>query len=45
MLGQPMDLIFTRFEIVARGLSVLVTRQLINDGESTWLEGLMLVAV
>ena len=45
VLGRPMDLIFTRFEIVALGLSVIVTCQLINDGESTWLEGLMLVAV
>jgi Ca2+:H+ antiporter len=45
LLGQEMDLLFTRFEIVALILSVLLTRQLIFDGQSTWLEGLMLVAV
>ena len=45
LMGQPMNLLFSRFEIVAVGLSVLVTRQLISDGQSTWLEGLMLVAV
>lgn len=45
MLGRPMNLIFTPFEIVAVGLSVLITRQLINDGRSNWLGGLMLVAL
>jgi Ca2+:H+ antiporter len=40
-----MDLLFTRFEIVAIILGVLLTRQLIVDGQSNWLEGLMLVAV
>ena len=45
LMGQPMDLLFSRFEMVAVGLSVLVTRQLIQDGQSNWLEGLMLVAV
>ena len=27
------------------GLSVLITRQLIMDGQSNWLEGLMLVGL
>lgn len=45
LLGQDMDLLFTRFEIVAIILGVLLTRQLIVDGQSNWLEGLMLVAV
>ena len=45
LMGRPMDLLFSPFEIVAVGLSVLITRQLINDGQSNWLEGLMLVAL
>jgi Ca2+:H+ antiporter len=45
LMGRPMDLLFSPIEIVAMGLSVVVTRQLINDGQSNWLEGLMLVAV
>jgi Ca2+:H+ antiporter len=45
VLGRDMDLLFTRFEIVAIVLAVLLTRHLTNDGESNWLEGLMLVAV
>lgn len=45
LLDQPMNLIFSRFEIVALGLSVLVARELITDGQSNWLEGLMLTGV
>jgi Ca2+:H+ antiporter len=44
-LGQDMDLLFNQFEIVAVILTVVLTRELIADGQSTWLEGLMLVAV
>jgi Ca2+:H+ antiporter len=45
LANQPMDLVFTRFEIVAIGLTVLLAKQLIGNGKSNWLEGLMLVAV
>jgi Ca2+:H+ antiporter len=45
LLGQDMDLLFTRFEIVAIILAALLTRELTVDGRSNWLEGLMLVAV
>jgi Ca2+:H+ antiporter len=45
IIGRPMDLLFSPLEIAAVGLSVVITRQSINDGQSNWLEGLMLVAV
>jgi Ca2+:H+ antiporter len=45
LVSQPMDLVFTRFEIVAVGLAVLLCKQLIFNGKSNWLEGLMLVGV
>jgi Ca2+:H+ antiporter len=45
LLGRDMDLLFTRFEIVAIVIAVLLTRVLTVDGRSDWLEGLMLVAV
>jgi Ca2+:H+ antiporter len=45
LVGHPMDLVFTRFEIVAMLLSVVLTKQLIFNGKSNWLEGLMLVGV
>lgn len=44
-LGRDMDLIFTPLEVIAIVLAVYVTRTLIYDGESTWLEGLILVGV
>jgi Ca2+:H+ antiporter len=44
-LGQEMNLFFSRFEMWAVVLAVFITRLLIYDGESTWLEGLMLIAI
>jgi len=44
-LGRPMDLIFTTFEVVAVALSVGILALVAMDGESNWMEGVMLVAV
>jgi Ca2+:H+ antiporter len=44
-MGQDMNLLFTRYEMWAVVLAVFITRILIYDGESTWLEGLMLIAI
>ncbi len=43
--GQPMDLVFTVPELIAMGLAVTVTSQIAGDGESNWLEGVLLLAV
>lgn len=43
--GDPLELLFTQFEVVALALAVTVVGQLTRDGESTWMEGAMLVAV
>ena len=32
-------------EVVAVGLSVLIAAQITNDGESNWMEGVLLLAV
>src|SRR5262249_21139338 len=45
LLGQPMDVIFTPVEILAVILAVYVVRNITVDGQSNWLEGLMLLAV
>jgi Ca2+:H+ antiporter len=45
LLGEPMDLIFTPVEILSILLAVVAARSLTSDGESNWLEGLMLLAV
>jgi len=45
LIGRPMDLHFTFFEIVAIVLAVAVVSRLTSDGECHWMEGVMLVAV
>jgi Ca2+:H+ antiporter len=45
LVGQPMDLYFTVYEVVAVVIAVLLTRQLIGNGKSNWLEGLMLLGL
>ncbi len=45
VMGHDMNLLFTRFEMWAVVLAVFITRTLIYDGESTWLEGLMLIGI
>jgi Ca2+:H+ antiporter len=43
-LGVPMDLAFTRFEVIAVGLSVIALALIALDGETHWLEGAFLLA-
>jgi Ca2+:H+ antiporter len=45
LIGQPMDLHFSVFEIVAIVLAVAIVSRLTSDGECHWMEGVMLVAV
>jgi Ca2+:H+ antiporter len=42
---HPMDLHFTLMEIVAVAVSILILALVAQDGESHWLEGVMLLAV
>jgi Ca2+:H+ antiporter len=41
----PMDLLFTLPEVVGVALAVAITGQVVGDGESNWLEGVLLLAV
>jgi len=45
LFGQPMDLVFNPFEIVAIALAVFAVAIVSLDGETNWFEGLQLVAV
>lgn len=45
LFGQPMDLLFTTFEVVAIVLTVGVVSLVSMDGESNWIEGVQLLAV
>jgi Ca2+:H+ antiporter len=42
---EPMDLLFTTFELAAMGLSVLTITFVAHDGETHWMEGVLLLAV
>ena len=47
MMGhsQPLDLHFTILEVIAIVLSMFVLSMVTQDGESHWMEGVMLLAV
>ena len=44
IIGQPMDLNFNPFELVAVAVSVLIANSISSDGKSNWLEGSLLLA-
>ncbi len=44
IIGQPMDLNFNPFELVAVAVSVLIANSISSDGNSNWLEGVLLLA-
>ncbi|MEK6409032.1 MAG: calcium/proton exchanger [Acidobacteriota bacterium] len=44
-LGRPMDLLFTTFEVITVGLAVAIVSLVAADGESNWMEGVLLIAV
>lgn len=44
VMGQPMDLDFNPFELVAVAVSVLIANSVSSDGKSNWLEGALLLA-
>jgi Ca2+:H+ antiporter len=44
LIGQPMDLNFNPFELVAVVVAVTVANSVSSDGESNWLEGSLLLA-
>ncbi|HVA92260.1 MAG TPA: calcium/proton exchanger [Chloroflexota bacterium] len=45
LTGHPLDLLFDTFEVVVVIIAIGLANLLIADGESTWLEGMQLLAV
>ena len=45
MMGNPLQLIFNNFELLALIAGVLIAALVSSDGESNWLEGIELLAV
>jgi len=43
--GNPLDLRFTPFEVLSVTISAVVVNQVAQDGESHWMEGVLLLAV
>ncbi|MEM6446064.1 MAG: calcium/proton exchanger [Cyanobacteria bacterium J06642_2] len=43
-MGQPMDLDFNPFELVAVSVGVLIANSISSDGRSNWLEGALLLS-
>lgn len=42
-MGQPMNLDFNPFEVLAVAIAVLITNSISTDGNSNWLEGALLL--
>ncbi len=45
LFGQPLNLVFNQFELLAVIASVIVASLVSSDGETNWLEGAQLIAV
>lgn len=43
--GHPVDLAFSALELSALAIATMLTRHLLDDGLTNWLEGVMLVAL
>ncbi|KGF72058.1 cation transporter [Neosynechococcus sphagnicola sy1] len=43
LMGQPMNLDFNPFEIVAVAMAVIICNSISSDGSSNWLEGVLLL--
>jgi Ca2+:H+ antiporter len=45
LIGQPMDLVFQPLELIVLALSTAIFAYIALDGESHWLEGILLLAL
>lgn len=45
LIGQPMNLVFTSFEVITLAVSTIVVSIITLDGESHWFEGVQLLAL
>ncbi len=45
LLGNPLTLVFDRFELIALGAAALIAALVALDGESNWMEGAQLLVV
>lgn len=43
LLGNPMQLVFNEMEVVSIAVAVFILNSIVHDGESHWMEGVLLV--
>jgi Ca2+:H+ antiporter len=45
LMGRPMNLVFTPFEVISVVIAVIITARLTSDGKCHWMEGVLLLGV
>jgi Ca2+:H+ antiporter len=45
LFGNPMNLVFSAYEITAIGVAVVIAKSISQDGRTNWYEGLLLLVV
>nr|WP_248926476.1 calcium/proton exchanger [Paenibacillus hamazuiensis] len=45
LFGNPMNLVFSTFEVAAIGVAVVIAKSISQDGRTNWYEGLLLLVV
>lgn len=45
LTGHPIELVFSALELTALAIATLLARQLLDDGKTNWLEGVMLLGL
>ncbi|WP_406796832.1 MULTISPECIES: calcium/proton exchanger [Brevibacillus] len=45
LLGNPMDIVFSTFELAAIGVATFITISITRDGATNWFEGVLLLTV
>lgn len=45
VFGNPMNIVFTAYELVAIGVAAFIAKSISRDGSTTWYEGVLLLVV
>ncbi|MDF2681864.1 MAG: cax [Brevibacillus sp.] len=45
LIGKPMDIVFTPYELAAIGVATFITISITKDGATNWFEGVLLLTV
>jgi len=45
LIGNPMDIVFTAYELAAIGVAAFIAKSISRDGSTNWFEGVLLLVV